>query len=230
MTLTNLLILLNVLAFIYELGTGALSNERALYRDGALYGLAVTQGGQWWRIVTGAFLHGSIPHIALNMIALFQVGSIVEVLYGKPRYLLVYIIAMVGSGLLVVYLTPNLLTVGASGAIFGLFGALVAAGIRMGKRGRQLVQGTVPVIVLNLIFTFTFPGISWAAQVGGLGFGFLAGLVLFMGTPYRRQVAYAYPYPAQNDPSPVETIEQPPEAGAHEEADAPPLHVRDPRE
>ncbi len=230
MTLTNLLILVNVLAFVYELGTGALSNDQTLYREGALYGVAVTQGGQWWRIVTGAFLHGSIPHIALNMIALYQVGTIVELLYGKLRYLLVYAIAMVGSGLLVIYFTPTLLTVGASGAIFGLFGALVAAGLRLGKRGQQLVRQTVPIIVLNLVFTFTFPGISWAAHVGGLAFGFVAGFLLFMGEPHKRQVAYAYAYPAQSDPNAVETIEQPPEAGPHEEADGPPLHVRDPRE
>lgn len=233
MSLTNLLIAVNVVAYVWLTTTGGLNTDRALFDHGALLGLACTEYGQWWRLVSGAFLHGGIAHIGLNMIALYQVGNIVESLYGKVRFLLVYALALVGSGLCVVYFTPTALTVGASGAIFGLFGALVAVGLRMGSRGRQLVSSVVPVIVLNLVFTFTFPGISAAAHVGGLITGFLAGLALFMMPSRRREAMYAYAYPIAANERPhqdVETIEQPPEAGPHEEEGAAPMDVRDPRE
>ena len=215
MTITNLLIAINVLAYIWLTSTGGLSSDRALYDHGALLGIACTAGGQWWRIVTGAFLHGGFMHIAFNMFALFQVGNIVEQLFGKVRYVALYTVAMAGAGLAVVYVAPNDLTVGASGAIFGLFGALVAVGLRLGKRGRGLIAQVLPIIVINLVLTFTIPNISAAGHVGGLITGLLAGLVLFMAP---RQRAYAYAYVAGPDEAaPVATIEQPPEVrNSHE--------------
>ncbi len=231
MSLTNLLVAVNVIAFIWELSTGGPE-----YDHGYLIGPAVIQGGEWWRIVTAAFLHASIAHVGLNMLALFQVGNIVEQLYGKIRFVLLYALAIAGSGLAVLYFNYNVPTLGASGAIFGLFGALVAVGIRMGSRGRALIGQVIPIIAINLVFTFAVPGISAAAHVGGLITGFLAGLVLYMVQPQRPSYAYAY-VPA-NDPGaqtiehvpPVETIEQPPEAGPHEAENVPPFDVRDPRE
>ena len=215
MTLTNVLIAVNVLVFLWEYGTGTFwgtsqQQSLALYDHGGLYGKAVLLDGQWWRIVTGAFLHGEIAHIALNMFALFQVGRFVEMLYGKLRFALIYAIALVGSGLAVVYLTPDEVTIGASGAIFGLFGALVAVGVRMGPRGRSLITQVLPIIVINLVFTFAFPGISWAAHVGGLITGFVAGYLLFMVSPRERSRAYAYAFQPAADQGRVQTIEQPP--------------------
>nr|MDP9105138.1 rhomboid family intramembrane serine protease [Candidatus Eremiobacteraeota bacterium] len=199
---------------------------------------SVLQYGEWWRVFTAAFLHGGIAHIALNMLALYWLGREVEAIYGKTRFAFLYALAIVGSGLAIIYFSPYTLpTLGASGAIYGLFGALVAVGIRLGKRGRAMIVNMVPVIVLNLAITFTVPGISAAGHIGGLITGFLVGFVLFMG-PRRARLAYAYaaaaavasPAAATDHPADVETIEHPPDAGAHEEADAPPLHVRDPRE
>lgn len=227
MTVTNFLILVNVLAFIWEITTGGTSADH-----GELYGVAVIQGGQWWRIFTGAFLHANLVHIGLNMLALYQVGNVVEALYGKVRFVLLYAVAIVGSGLAVVAFNYDVPTLGASGAIFGLFGALVAVGLRLGKRGRSLIAQVLPIVLINLVFTFSVPGISIAAHVGGLLTGFVAGLVLFMMPAARPTPAYAYAAaheeltPAQS----VETIEQPPEAAPHEAEDAPPLEVRDPRE
>ncbi len=232
MSLTNLLVAINVVAFVWELATGGPN-----YDHGYLIGAAVVQHGEWWRIATAAFLHASIAHVGLNMIALFQVGNIVEQLYGKVRFVLLYALAIVGSGLAVLYFNYDVPTLGASGAIFGLFGALVAVGLRMGSRGRSLIGQVIPVILINLVFTFTVPGISAAAHVGGLITGFIAGLVLYMVPPRRR--AYAYAYAPGDDrgvqtieQAPVvETIEQPPAAGAHEEEEgAAPPHLRDPRE
>jgi rhomboid protease GluP len=215
-TLTNLLIAINVVAYLWLISTGGLSSDRALFDHGALLGIACTQSGQWWRIVTGAFLHGGLVHIGSNMLALYFVGSSVEQIFGKVRFALLYAVALVGAGLAVVYAAPNDLTVGASGAIFGLFGALVAVGLRLGKRGRGLIGQVLPVIVFNLVLTFAIPNISAAGHIGGLITGFLAGLVLFMIPSRQRSAAYAY-VARPDEPAPVETIEQPPE-------------LRDPRE
>ncbi len=141
-------------------------------------------------------------------------------------------VAIVGSGIAVVAFNYDVPTLGASGAIFGLFGALVAVGLRLGKRGRSLIGQVLPIIVINLVFTFTVPGISAAAHVGGLMTGFVAGLVLFMVPAARRTPAYAFAAACQAPaPAPeIETIEHPPEAAPHEAEDAPPLEERDPRE
>jgi membrane associated rhomboid family serine protease len=139
--------------------------------------------GEWWRIVTGAFLHGGLLHIALNMFALYQVGRFVEAVTGPVRMLAIYLVAMVGSGVAVTLLQPEAPTVGASGAIFGLFGALVAIGLRLGRPGRALIAQTLPIIVINLVFGFSVANISNAGHIGGLLAGFVAGFALFMMRP-----------------------------------------------
>jgi len=226
-TLTNFLILVNVLAYIWEATTGGTNSDH-----GELIGVAVVQYGQWWRIFTGAFLHANLWHIGLNMLALYQVGNVVEALYGKVRFILLYVVAIVGSGLAVIAFNYDVPTLGASGAIFGLFGALVAVGLRLGKRGRSLIGQVLPIILINLVFTFSVPGISAAAHVGGLVTGFLAGLVLFMMPAARPTSAYAYAAAGEVPVAQhaIETIDQPPEAAPHEAENSPPFEVRDPRE
>ncbi|MDB5093799.1 MAG: hypothetical protein JWO85_1900 [Candidatus Eremiobacteraeota bacterium] len=209
-SLTNILVAINVIAYVWELATGGVDGRGVA--SGILYGPMVAHG-EWWRIFTGAFLHGGIPHIALNMFALYQVGNIVEQLYGRARFALIYAVCIVGSGLAVLEFNFNVPTLGASGAIFGLFGALVAVGLRMGKRGRGLIGQVLPVIVINLVFTYTFPGISAAAHVGGLITGLVAGLVLFMVPSRQREAAYAYAFAPAEDAADVQTIEPPPEEG-----------------
>ncbi len=238
MILTRLLICINVLVFGWMIVTGggisyALNGGGSgefYYLHGAMRPVDVTVGGQWWRIVSSAFVHFGAIHIAMNMIALNYVGAPVERLFGKVRYALVYALALVGAGVAVVmFSNPEEFTAGASGAIFGLFGALVAAGLRLGPRGRALISSVFPVIVLNLVFTFAVPNISAAAHIGGLITGFVAGFVLFMLPSRARDGAYAYAVAPGADAG-VETIEQPPEAAPHEEPGAPPLETRDPRE
>ncbi len=184
MTITNLLIAINVIAYVWEVATGTdFNSNRSLYDHGALVGAAVTLDGQWWRVVTGGFLHGGLAHIALNMFALYQLGTFVESILGPWRMLAIYVIALFGGGYAVVYFAPQDVTVGASGAIFGLFGALFAIGIRMGKRGRSLISRTLPILLINLVFTFAIPFISKAGHLGGLASGFVAGLALFAMQP-----------------------------------------------
>ena len=171
---------INVVAYAWEVFTGTRFDDNySLVAHGALYGPLVVQQGQWWRIVTGGFLHGGLAHIALNMFALYQLGTFVESALGPWRMLAVYVISLFGGGLAVVYFSPNDVTVGASGAIFGLFGALIGIGLRLGQRGRALIAQTAPVLVINLVFTFAVPFISKSAHIGGLVSGLFAGLALF---------------------------------------------------
>jgi membrane associated rhomboid family serine protease len=183
--ITRFLILLNVIGYLWEIsvgGPGMLSGfgadnsgmQRVLI-DGALIPAAVLQDGQWWRIVTGAFLHGGLLHIGVNMMSLWFLGRFIEYALGSWRMLLVYMVSLVASGLGVVYFSaPMVPTVGASGAIFGLFGALFAIGLRLGRPGMDLVRANIGILVLNLVITFTVKTISWQAHVAGL----LAGFVL----------------------------------------------------
>ncbi len=180
LTATMVLVLLNVIAYGWEVTSGTdFSSNRSLIDHGALLGVLVTQYGEWWRVVTAGFLHGGLAHIALNMIALYQLGNFVEAFLGARRMLAIYALSLVGGGYAVAYFAPHDVTVGASGAIFGLFGALLAIGVRMGKSGRGLISQTVPILVLNLAFTFAVPFISKAGHLGGLASGFAAGLVFF---------------------------------------------------
>ena len=180
---TMTLILINVLAYVWEVLTGTnFDDTTSLVNHGALVGTLVMQG-QWWRIFTGAFLHAGLLHIGLNMFALYQLGLFVESVRGSWRMLVIYTVSLLGGGYAVAFFAPTDPTVGASGAIFGLFGALIAIGVRMGARGRSLIMQTVPILVANLIFTFAVPQISKAGHLGGLLSGFLAGYILVTMRP-----------------------------------------------
>ena len=181
--ITRFLIALNCIGFLWEVYVGGPSvlgsfdgprAERVLL-DGALIPAFVLQDGQWWRIVSGAFLHGGLIHIGVNMMSLWFLGRFIEYALGPWRMLVVYMVSLIVSGLGVVYFSnPMVPTLGASGAIFGLFGALFAIGLKLGKPGMDLVRANIGILVLNLIITFTVPSISWQAHVAGL----LAGFVL----------------------------------------------------
>lgn len=194
--ITRLLIIVNVLAFMWEIvvaGPGMVSltgggNEERVLQLGALAPPDVLVNHEWWRILTSAFLHQGLLHIGLNMFSLWFVGRFVESVAGPVRMTLIYFVSLVASGLGVIYLSPAanppVSTLGASGAIFGLFGALFAIGFKLGKPGMQLVRANLGILVINLIFTFTAPGISWEAHIGGLVVGFLFTLLIY--TPPRR--------------------------------------------
>ncbi len=178
--ITRALIVLNVLAYVWEVYTGALRSDTVLIREGVLTPTLVLQDHQWWRIITSAFLHGGIAHIGLNMLSLYWLGRFIEAVLGSWRMLVIYFASLIVSGLTIVFFSaPDIPTLGASGAIFGLFGALFAVGLKLGDRGRELVRANIGILILNLIFSFTFPGISWQAHVGGLLAGFLLTLVIF---------------------------------------------------
>jgi membrane associated rhomboid family serine protease len=178
--ITRILIVINILAYLWELYTGALTNDQALIRDGVLTPALVLQGHEWWRLVTSAFLHAGIWHIGLNMLSLYWLGRFIEAVLRPLRMALVYFVSMIVASLTVVYFSPpNAATLGASGAIFGLFGALFAIGLKFGERGRDLVRSNLGNLAINLIWTFMVPGISWQAHVGGLVSGFVLTYLIF---------------------------------------------------
>jgi membrane associated rhomboid family serine protease len=187
--ITRFLIVLNVIGYLWEFKVGGsdvfsgysgAGMERVL-SEGALIPAAVLQDGQWWRIITGAFLHGSLIHIGVNMMSLWFLGRFIEFALGPWRMLTVYVVSLLASGLGVVYFAsnPQIATVGASGAIFGLFGALFALGFKLGKPGMELVRANIGILVLNLIITFTVPAISWQAHVAGLIAGFVLTYAIY---------------------------------------------------
>ncbi len=144
------------------------------FLDGELVGVA---NGEWYRIVTSGFLHAGLLHLGFNMFVLYQLGKLLEGALGRLRYTIVYFVAMFSGSLGVMILSPDSLTVGASGAVFGLMGAAVAT---LRQRGIDVMStGLGGTIVLNLVITFTLSRyISVGGHVGGLIGGFLAGWIL----------------------------------------------------
>jgi rhomboid protease GluP len=177
MRATVTLIAINVAIYVFVNGLSDTPRLPDVLDAGAMYGPAVVHG-EYWRIVTSAFLHANFLHIATNMLALLQVGSLVETMLGKRRMLAAYAFSMMTSAAAQLVFTFNQPSIGASGAIFGLFGTLVAIGLTTGRGGRMLVRQVLPIIAINLAIGFVVPAISSTAHIGGLIGGFVIGFVL----------------------------------------------------
>jgi membrane associated rhomboid family serine protease len=138
--------------------------------------------GDWWTLFTSAFLHLGILHIGFNMYALWLFGPIIEQLYGHLEYLVLYLLCALGGSVLTILAAPDSAAVGASGAIFGLFGLAFVVSRRrhllLGPQARSILSQAGMLLFINLIITFTIPGISWTGHVGGLLVGALIGLLL----------------------------------------------------
>ena len=122
--------------------------------------------GEWWRMFTGGFLHAGFIHLAFNMFLLWMLGSQLERLLGPTSYLILYFGSLLSGALGVMLLDPLALTVGASGAVFGLMGATVVYQLRRGVSPWSNGIGTL--LIINLIFTFARPNISVGGHLGGL--------------------------------------------------------------
>ena len=173
---TKILLVVNILIYVITAAQGSGLNAPGgkLFNDWLLFGPAVANG-DWWRLITSAFLHASILHIAFNMYFLWLVGSAVEQALGRGRFLLIYFVsALAGSAGALVW-TPTTPTVGASGALFGILGAALVL-----ERQRNFVLGgsALALIVINLILSFTLSNISVGGHIGGLIGGILCTLVL----------------------------------------------------
>ncbi len=176
------LIGINVVMFVLQMASGQFDRQLTLWPP-------AVADGQVYRLVTSAFLHYGPMHLLLNMWALYVVGPELEGLLGRVRYSALYLLSALGGSVAVYLLAPiTTATAGASGAIFGLFGATLV----IGRRLRMDVRAVGAVIVVNLIFTFTIPHISWQGHVGGLITGVL--------------VAFAYVYPRQASRTRIQAV------------------------
>jgi membrane associated rhomboid family serine protease len=196
---TRALIGLNVAVYVAELaqGSGVNANHGSIYQEGALIAHGVKDGGSlfgvpknivvpdaiaagvahgdWWRLITAAFLHYGPLHLLLNMLALYWFGSLLEQRIGSGKFLLLYLVSGLAGSAGALLLDPTTPTVGASGAIFGILGAGLVL-----ERQRDYVFGgsALGIIIINLIFTFSIHNISIGGHLGGLIGGAAATLGL----------------------------------------------------
>mgnify|MGYP001058900385 CR=1 FL=1 len=172
---TTVLLTLNALMVIVVLWFGGFGLE-VLVETGAIWPPLLTVGGQWYRLVTAMFLHGSLLHFLMNSLVLYYLGSHLERLLGGFKFGVFYMVSGIVSSLAVVWLgNQNAVTIGASGALFGVIGALLyLTYVRptwfQGAAIRQIRQ----LVIINLVLTFAIPNISVTGHIGG----FLAGLLL----------------------------------------------------
>ncbi|MCL2658457.1 MAG: rhomboid family intramembrane serine protease [Betaproteobacteria bacterium] len=179
---TLALIAINVCIFVFMVllsGNPMRFDSRLLIAMGALFG-PVTLQGQWWRMGSAIFLHGGLLHVAVNMFALWQAGGLVERLFGHRNYLLIYLGAGLCGSFASLWWKPDVLSVGASGAIFGLYGALL--GFMLAEREAMprglmldLRSSALTFIGFSLFSGFAMPGIDNAAHLGGLAGGVILG-------------------------------------------------------
>ena len=162
--ITNILIGINVLMYLI---TALVSKNLLIDR------------GQVWRLLTCAFLHGGLLHIAFNMYALKIIGAEVEYAFGKVKYIIIYLISAIGSSIFSYMFNPASISVGASGAIFGLFGAMIIFGIRnKNKIGKEYIINLAQVVIVNIIIGIILSNIDNSAHMGGLVFGAISALIL----------------------------------------------------
>jgi membrane associated rhomboid family serine protease len=178
---TYVLIALNVAAFLAEIagGGGGLSpGGSSLLLDFGLFGPYVAEG-EWYRLLTSGFLHASLIHLGFNMFALYFLGRLLEPGIGTPRFVALYLASLFAGSLGAILLSPDSLTIGASGAVFGVFGATF---VIARHRGVDALASSIGVVLLlNLAITFGNPEISIGGHLGGLAAGVACALVIVAG-------------------------------------------------
>ena len=189
---TRILLGLNVVAFLYSVvlsgSAGAITRiDRGLLIDGGLFARARLVGGgavewigvdtgEYYRLVTSAFLHDGIFHLAFNMYALWLLGTLLEAGFGKARFLSLFVVSMLGGAFGVLLLSPDSPTVGASGAVFGLMAAMVLVQRAIG--GDIWRSPLAMVLMLNLGLTLLIPRVSIGGHFGGLAAGAVMGALM----------------------------------------------------
>jgi membrane associated rhomboid family serine protease len=178
---TYVLIGINVLMFLGSGGGGGLltgggSGGSQVFNDFALYGPLIDLRDEYWRLITGGFLHSGILHIGFNMYILYWLGTMLEPSLGHARFVALYFASLLAGSFGALLLDPNAVTVGASGAVFGLMGA---AFVLQRARGIDPMQsGLGPIILINLVLGFVIPNVSVGGHLGGLAGGVLCAFAM----------------------------------------------------
>ena len=155
---------------------------RALVEMGALYGPLTVIHGEWWRLLSAMFLHGGMTHLLMNMVSLYIVGRGVERYFSKAAFLAIYLFSGIIGGLVSSAIHPLSVGVGASGAIFGIFGALAGFFIvhrkALGEHSRMFMKDFAVILGLNFLLGMSVDAIDMSAHIAGLAVGLLGGILL----------------------------------------------------
>jgi membrane associated rhomboid family serine protease len=192
---TQALIAINVAVFIGETATGTplggvnASAFGTLYEKGALFGPLVVHQHQYYRLLTAGFLHDGLLHIAFNMLFLFFMGPMLEPAIGRVNFVVVYVASLLAGSFGALLLTPQAPTVGASGACFGILGALIVVAH---YRGISIWQSGLGItLLINIVFSLSVSGISIGAHLGGCFGGAICGWLIVQLGERRRMPAAA---------------------------------------
>ena len=149
---------------------------------GALYGPLVVLKGEWWRLFTAMFLHAGMTHILMNMFSLYLIGRGMEMYFDTRSYLIIYLFSGLLGGLASLYMHPNSVGIGASGAIFGVFGALagffLAHRDKIAAHSKAFMKDFAVVLGINLVLGLSISSIDVSAHIGGLIIGLIGGFVI----------------------------------------------------
>ncbi len=183
--ITYSLIVLNLIVYLFS----SLLSQNLIDMDievlagmGALYGPLTVLKSEWWRLFTAMFLHGGMTHLLMNMFSLYLIGRGAEMYFDTKSYLSIYLFSGLLGGLASLYMHPMSVGVGASGAIFGVFGALagffLAHREKIASHTKAFMKDFAIIIGINLVIGFAIPSVDVSAHVGGLIIGFIGGFIL----------------------------------------------------
>ncbi|MCD6653421.1 MAG: rhomboid family intramembrane serine protease [Sulfurovum sp.] len=183
--LTYTIIILNFLAYLFTSflsGSIAEMDLQKLVNAGALYGPYVVFKEEWWRLGSAMFLHGGMTHLLMNMVSLYLIGRGAEIYFDAKSYMGIYFFSGIIGSLVSLIVHPQSVGIGASGAVFGLFGAL--AGFFLAHRDKIALQSKAfmkdfgIIILVNGIFGLAIPSVDMSAHIGGLIVGFVGGFMI----------------------------------------------------
>lgn len=187
--LTFLFIYLNlVMFFLLEISGGSTNIETLIHFGAKENSLIIA--GEWFRIVTSMFLHIGLLHLVMNMIALFYLGTVVERIFRSGRFFMIYFLAGIGGGITSFAFNDHV-AAGASGALFGLFGALLFFGTIHRRLFMQTMgSNLIAILIINIVFGFLVPQIDMGAHVGGLITGYIASAIVYLPNKKNRLIQF----------------------------------------
>lgn len=201
MVITIILVIINILIWLWCEAMGGSTDSGVMINMGALFAPRLLESGEWWRLFSAMFLHFGFNHLISNMVSLSTIGSFLERRIGKIRFLCIYLVAGICGNVLSlwIYMSSGYYTVsaGASGAIFGLFGAILFLVISKNPLVKDIpLNRTVFGVALSLYSGFGVQGINFWAHAGGLAGGFITTIIVVKLIPMKERDIYYDSYPS----------------------------------